>query len=454
MAAIWKTGTYYSIGNVVNFGKLSYKCIAAHTSQVDWFPCIDTLSIWTPVPNNTVSSPFISIPILPVQSAPVVPLPPVQSAPVQVSPSPNKTILAPYLYTWGINNSAYKINCCMDIINKLHGNGVTIAFVLGDTSTKQMSTDIKAFGNDFANFIKAGGMLIISFGGAAGSYLEDVVSENDMVSQVSNLLDTTGCRALDFDIEGSYLANSTLNDKRAKVIARLQAKYPGLYISLTLPADTNGIMNDGKNCIINCISNGVNITIVNSMAMDLGSLPTGQSWGVTACKIGDTVVNQLRTIYTTKTTAQLYKMIGLTAMIGKNDDGTVFLPSDASILGTYAKNYNIGLVSFWSINRDQSGVGDLGVFSQANETDFQYFNNMKAALSTSNNVTSGVSGITLSPTPAVPPKTTTNPAWTNGVTYGVGNKVTYMGNTYVYTSSHVASLTLTPNSTPSLWHRL
>ena len=66
-------------------------------------------------------------------------------------------------------------------------------------------------------------------------------------------------------------------------------------------------------------------------------------------------------------------MLGITTMIGKNDDASIFSPIDMTIIAEYAANKNIGLLSYWSINRDQSGTGNLGIYSQHNNSDFEFF---------------------------------------------------------------------------------
>jgi chitinase len=49
-------------------------------------------------------------------------------------------------------------------------------------------------------------------------------------------------------------------------------------------------------------------------------------------------------------------MVGVIPMIGKNDDSEVFSLADATSLAQFAKTNQIGLVSFWSIDRDQPGT--------------------------------------------------------------------------------------------------
>jgi len=369
-----------------------------------------------------------------------VPAPAPMPAPVK-----NTTMLAPYIYTWGYGNSVYKINTCMDVINKLKGNAATIAFAVGNTTMGI----IKLCKDDIQEFIKKGGQIIISFGGANGVYMESIMTEDVMVSEVSNLIDQTGCKALDFDIEGNNLKDQNMTIKRAKILKKLQDKYPDLYISFTLPGDYIGISNYALSLIDICIAEGVRIDIVNVMAMDVGPLPATKSWGLVASEMGDTTVKQLRAKYPKKSDAELYRMLGLTVMIGKNDDVSVFTPNDAKLLGDYAKRNNIGLLSYWAINRDQVGTGNLGIYSQYNTADFEYFNNFKNALGDLGKLPTLNSTTSSAPAPA--PVVPTANEWKNGEKYKVGDKVFYGGRTYVYVDNHVATNDIRPGFTPSLW---
>lgn len=370
--------------------------------------------------------------VIPVVTPPNQEIP--KYEPIEV---PGTTVLAPYLYTWGKTNSVYKIKNFMDITNTLKGNAATLAFIIGN-STADIITQFK---DEIQNFNNAGGQPIVSFGGANGPYMEDTISEDEMVQQISNLIDQTGIHALDFDVEGSYLANIDLNHKRANVIVKLQRKYPGLYISYTLPADMNGLTNIGIECLKNAVSIGVRISIVNIMAMDIGDLPAGYSWGLAAGSMGDTTVQQIQSVFPNCNEEQLYKKLGITVMIGKNDDASVFTPMDATHIGEYAKRKNIGLLSFWSINRDQVGTGNLGIYSQVNTKDYEFYNNMKLALGNLGTL----------PNNELPPVAIPEDTWKSCKVYKVGDKVMFNGHEYIYNNTHMSTPLTNPEVMPIIW---
>lgn len=59
--------------------------------------------------------------------------------------------------------------------------------------------------------------------------------------------------------------------------------------------------------------------------------------------------------------------VGITNMIGVNDDGFIFTTTNAKTIYDYAAaNTFVGLTSFWSLNRDK--VGGSGI----TQTEFQF----------------------------------------------------------------------------------
>ena len=75
--------------------------------------------------------------------------------------------------------------------------------------------------------------------------------------------------------------------------------------------------------------------------------------------------------------------IAKTAMIGKNDDAETFSVANANTLIAYARQKQIGLVSFWAIQRDQvcTGTSVLDRCSTVNGSRFQFSNIFAAATS-------------------------------------------------------------------------
>ena len=83
---------------------------------------------------------------------------------------------------------------------------------------------------------------------------------------------------------------------------------------------------------------------------------------------------QLLSLVPGLTKAEAWRMLGVIPMIGKNDDSEVFSIDDAKTLATFATTNGLGLVSFWSIDRDQvcpSGA-DYNSCSTVDPTNFAF----------------------------------------------------------------------------------
>jgi hypothetical protein len=69
---------------------------------------------------------------------------------------------------------------------------------------------------------------------------------------------------------------------------------------------------------------------------------------------------ELAGIFPQDTTAQLWKMIGITPLIGVNDQADeVFTPGDATQVAGWATRQGIGRLSFWSTTKDRECPGDV-----------------------------------------------------------------------------------------------
>jgi len=222
-----------------------------------------------------------------------------------------------------------------------------------DTAIRQQITGLRALGGD----------VMVSFGGAAGQELAQVITDvtalKNAYEQVINAYNLTH---IDFDIEGAAGADKVSIDRRSQAIAAVQkdmaAANRPLEVWFTLPVLPTGLTADGLYSLQSALKYGDRIGGANVMAMDYGASaapnPKGQM-GTYAIQAGQSLFGQLRTLYgSTPTDAQLYSMVGITPMIGVNDDNTeIFDQAAATQLTTWAKSKGIGRLAMWSLNRDQ-----------------------------------------------------------------------------------------------------
>lgn len=323
------------------------------------------------------------------------------------------TEAAPYFFTWGYGSNSYKFSSLVDAQQKAGLEAATLAFVIAGNNGCSLSADVDNMLSDVLAFQKQGGRLIISFGGAAGTYVEARCTGQQMATQIDNLLKRTGVKALDFDVEGSQLSVTALNKVRNEAINILQSKYPDLYISFTLPVNPTGLTPEGLSLIRGAQAAGVRTDVVNIMVMDYGApVSSGKKMGDLAIQAANSLFYQLKGIYTTKSNSELWAMVGITPMIGKNDVQTeIFTVADAQQVANFAKQYGVGLLAFWALQRDRSGSGSLDNFSLTPQTDYQFYHTFKAV---STGIAEPTPTVIPTPTPTVvpTPKATVTPILT------------------------------------------
>jgi chitinase len=114
-------------------------------------------------------------------------------------------------------------------------------------------------------------------------------------------------------------------------------------------------------------------------------------------------------------------MIGITPMIGVNDDGTTFTFDDAQRVADFTRQQGYGLLTYWSFQRDvaqSSAGGALSRYSSVVQGNYQYLNIFKTA------------GNSTLPGTAPPPTTVTEspcayPAWVLNKAYLANDIVSY-----------------------------
>ena len=211
----------------------------------------------------------------------------------------------------------------------------------------------------------AGGDVIISFGGASGTELalgcttvSSLQAAYQAVLNKYSVNSSTPVR-LDFDIEGGATTDTASIDRRNSALVGLKNANPNLVISYTLPVLPTGLVASGVNILNRVKASGLNVNVINVMAMDYGSAnDNGGQMGLSAQQAASNTHNQV-------VAAGLTSSIGVTPMIGINDVNTeIFQLADAQGLLNFANaNSYITRLSMWSVARDNGGCANQGFAS-------------------------------------------------------------------------------------------
>jgi chitinase len=266
-------------------------------------------------------------------------------------------VFAPYMYIGADDH--FQITQCNEACGQKY---YTIAFIIADKQhNPAWDGRIPMEQNWYADQINTirgrGGDLIVSFGGAGGTEL--AIAETNVAvleSKYQSVIDQYKLTWLDFDIEGHALAQKNANERRNAVLARLQVKNPGLTITYTLPVDPNGISDESRQLLTDAKTKGIKVHSVNVMTMDFGAhFSQGKRMSDVSIASAIKAHEQCQSI-------DPAIQIGLTAMIGQNDErGEIFTQEDARALTKWAEAQPwVCTLSFWASNRDAGQSGKKG----------------------------------------------------------------------------------------------
>ena len=236
---------------------------------------------------------------------------------------------------------------------------------------------------DFNAIRAAGGDIVPSFGGENGTELAQSCTDvPSLTAQYQSVVNEYGLDRIDFDIEGAAVADHASIDRRSAALAAVQAaqaaKGLALSVTLTLPVLPTGLTADGLYVLQSAHNYGVKVTAVNGMAMDFGDSaapsPAGKM-GAYAIDSAQAVRAQVASVWTGLSTAQTWAMVGVTPMIGQNDESDeVFGLSDAQQLITFADQNHLGELAFWAVTRDQpcTSSGGLSTCTEISQSPYQF----------------------------------------------------------------------------------
>jgi chitinase len=250
-----------------------------------------------------------------------------------------------------------------------HGlKSYTAAFVLG-SGCNQIWGDTLPIGNDsftdplIAKAKSEGASVIISSGGASGLPLAWTCSTQSSIDAgYQALINDYGVTQLDFDVEGAAVADTAAAARQMQAMKDLKASNPGLQFSVTLPVLASGLTNDGVNILKAAKNAGIKIDVVNIMTMDFYS-GTGTEMGQGSVSAAQATLAQMQSVDSGYT----YANLGITPMIGKNDDGSTFTLADAQTVESFAAQHGVGRLAFWSVDRDQPCSGSANSLSTCSE---------------------------------------------------------------------------------------
>jgi len=283
-------------------------------------------------------------------------------------------VYAPYFETWttdGIaataqqSGSKYFTLAFLETLNK---RSCTLAWNGSSSQTVASGRYL----SDIAALRAAGGDVILSLGGwSADQGGTEIADSCTNVSQIAaayeQAITTYDVSRLDMDVEGRSLTNTAGINRRNQAIAMVEswaaANGRPLQFSYTIPTSASGLESTGVAILQNAVADGASIDTVNIMAFDYYDHVTTQM-GAAAESAATGAVSQLHSIYgSSKTTAQLWGMMGITLMNGIDDypkKTEVTTVADAKNVEAFAQSKGLNTLSIWAIQRDNGGCPGNG----------------------------------------------------------------------------------------------
>jgi hypothetical protein len=363
-------------GTTTEFGFIVTGSGAPTSCTINGAPCTGggpapTTAPTTGAPATTApaTKPPATAPATTTPTKPPTSAPPATTAP----PAPSGTVrVAPYVDMGLISNGSTTL---AQLAASGNVKSYTLAFVTSAGCKASWFNAFdprsKAFGDQITALRAAGGDVKVSFGGATGIELAQACTDvKALQAEYQAVVSAYGLKYIDLDIEGAAVADPTTIARRSTALAALQKANPGLKISLTLPVLPEGLTADGLNVVKSARSAGVDLDLVNIMAMDYGR--SAQDYGDLAISAVKSTKDQLKSIYGSSDAAA-FRMVGVTPMLGKNDDNGTFGQSDARDLIAFANGNHVGFVSFWETNRDRNAcTGALFQCTNVAQTPFEF----------------------------------------------------------------------------------
>jgi hypothetical protein len=280
-------------------------------------------------------------------------------------------VYAPYFETWttdSIPAVAWKSEARYFSLAFLQ-TATTGSCALTWNGTKSQPAPGPRYQGQIAALRRLGGDVMPTFGGySADSTTTEIADSCPSVSTIAADYEAVikGYRVtrLDMDVEVNSLDDKAGIDRRNKAIALVeawarQAGWP-LRIEYTLPVEPGGLEANALYVLQNAVANGTRVDTVNIMTFDyyLAKEPKPLDMGALAITAANNVHRQLAALYPGRSADRLWAMEGITILPGIDDyPGKTEVTSlgDAARILAFAQAHGLGLLSVWTIQRDNGG---------------------------------------------------------------------------------------------------
>ncbi|HEX3788004.1 MAG TPA: carbohydrate binding domain-containing protein [Pseudonocardiaceae bacterium] len=252
----------------------------------------------------------------------------------------------------------------------------------GDTSTPVSSA---TYGSDITSIRAAGGDVIPSLGGYTADTTNTEIADSctnvaSIAAAYESLVTTYGVTRIDLDVEADSLNNTAGIDRRNKAIAMAEAWGSStghtIQFQYTIPTNQTSLNPSETSLMQDAISDGAVISEYNIMTFDYYT-GTPHEMATDTETAAASLESELAGLYPSKSSAQLWAMVGITEMMGIDDYGAAetFTTADATTVENWAVSKGISELSYWALQRDNGGcvgTGGSGTCSGVSQSTWQF----------------------------------------------------------------------------------
>ena len=196
----------------------------------------------------------------------------------------------------------------------------------------------------------AGGEVTVSFGGNGGTKLGLTCDSPETLAGVyQQVISAYRLPAIDVDIEDTEIGSAAARQRVIGALAIVRQRDPGLMISVTLAADSNGPESGGQALITEAAASGLRIDAWTVMPFDFAG--PGTDMAQASVQAAEGLKNDLMSAYHESASAA-YRTMGVSTMNGVTDTGELVSAADFQVMLRYVLAHHLARFAFWSVNRD------------------------------------------------------------------------------------------------------
>jgi hypothetical protein len=215
---------------------------------------------------------------------------------------------------------------------------------------------------------KAGGDVVISFGGYSGNKLGNSCSnETALAAAYQKVIDAYELKVIDIDLEdgGSAPQNEVSQSQKVlKALKIVKQKNPGIQTILTLGTGPNGLEGNEAPIPAQAAKLGDPVDVWTIMPFDFG-LGGTPDMGKLSLQASEGLHKQLKSAFPGKNDARVYAQQGISSMNGKTDvAGENVSVANFRTMLQYCQQHHLARFTYWELNRDNGNLDYTKVIGQ------------------------------------------------------------------------------------------